>query len=52
MKGDYDKNPAGKAEENKPNQACPEPVEWSQSHEPEPTEGAGKREKLVATATG
>jgi hypothetical protein len=44
MKGDYDKNPAGEAEENKPNQ--------SQSHEPEPTEGAGKREKLVATATG
>ncbi len=42
MQGDYDNYPACGIEENKPNQ--------SQSHEPEPTKGAGKREKSLAAA--
>ncbi|MGB2862843.1 MAG: hypothetical protein WBC05_05915 [Sedimentisphaerales bacterium] len=52
VKGEYDNKPAGGAEENKANQACPEHVEWSQSHVPEPAKGAGKRDKSVAAATG
>jgi len=44
MKGDYGKKPILVAEENKPNQ--------SQFHTPDPTEGAGKREKSVTAATG
>ena len=43
MQEDYENNPAGGVEENKANQ--------SQSHEPEPTKGAGKRKKSLAAAT-
>jgi len=44
MKGDYENNPAGRAEENKAKQ--------SQSPALEQTNGAGKREKSLAAATG
>ena len=44
MKGDYDNNPPAGVEENKANQ--------SQSQASEPLEGAGKRDKSVAAATG
>ncbi|MGB2864109.1 MAG: hypothetical protein WBC05_12340, partial [Sedimentisphaerales bacterium] len=44
LKGDYENISAGGAEENKANQ--------SQFPAPEPTEGAGKREKSLAAATG
>jgi hypothetical protein len=50
MRGDYGNVPARRVEENKANKACPEHVEWGQSHAPAQTKGAGKREKSVATA--
>jgi hypothetical protein len=44
MKGDYNNNPAGGDEENKPKQ--------SQFHTPALAEGVGTREKSVTAATG
>jgi len=52
IKRDYGNIPAGGDDENKPNQACPEHVEWGQSPAPVQTKGAGTREKSPGAATG
>jgi len=52
MQGDYDKMPAGGAEENKANQTCPEHVERSQFPAPAEIHGSGRSEKSLAAGTG
>ncbi len=50
LKGDYGKESTPGDEENKDNQACPELVEWSQTHTDALTKGMGKREKSLGIA--
>ena len=52
MEGGYDNNPAGGYEENKPNQACPEPVERSQFIPDVPADGPRIRDKSAPAAAG